>query len=271
MTVTALATIGHAAGCTTTAVGLTSRWPRPAVLIEADTNTTSSILSGAFRGAHDSRRGLTGLLTAARHGELTTQTLWDQALPLERAERLIVPGFANLGAAQAGEQFWLDLAELLEQLDAAGVDALIDIGRLNVTADPRLRLLERADLTLLVTGTTLPDLAALVAPVNEVDTVLSRLRGTLEVVGHADWLGTVLVDRASDTYDAREISRLTGLTTIGHLPWAPGAAAHYSTGKPLSRRALRGLDHALDATIAGIHRHHDQRAAALNGDLENHA
>lgn len=250
MAIITLASLGHSAGTSTTALALTARWHRPAILIEADTNTTSSVLAGHFRGQRDHSTGLTQILTASRHGSLTAETIWQHSLELHDQHR-VVPGFARIAAAHTDAAFWAQLASACEYFAHSGVDILIDLGRV-IPHDLRISIMQQADLNTIVTGTTLPDIASLVARYDETNSLLSTIKNQLATVGHDEWLGLITVNRAEETYSAREISGITGTPTLGNLPWNPKAAAHYSLGTGPKKRQLLGYHRAIDQTIHNI-------------------
>lgn len=261
MAIIVLGSLGHGPGVTTTAVALTLAWPRRALLVEADTSTTSSVLAGRFRGQVHHTVGLTNLSAAAMHGELTPAEVWEQSLELAE-DRAVVPGFAGLGAARGADGFWGPFSRTLAPLDAAGVDVLVDVGRIHADG-ARDVLLTQADLVLVTTGATLPDIAALIAPVDPSTTALDEVRGVLRGVGHEEHLGLLVVDRARENYAPREIEQVAKAPVVGHLPWQPDAAAVFSLGAPETRRGRDGLTRPVDALAREIRRRIDERAAVI--------
>ena len=250
MALITLASLGHSAGTSTAALAITQRWERGAILIEADTNTTSSCLAGIFRGQHDHSLGLTQLLTASRHNEFTPHLIWQNSLELTEQHR-VVPGFARLAAARTDPQFWSILSTAGATFDDSGIDIIVDLGRLT-TNDPRITLMQQADLRVLVTGATLPDIASLVAPYDETRNLLHQFKDQLAVVDHDNSLGLIVVNRAEESYSPREISGITGLQVLGQIPWAPRAASAYSLGTKPKPRQLAAFHRAIDHTIHAI-------------------
>ena len=114
---------------------------------------------GFLRGGTDHSHGLVGLSVAARQHGFTDQGLWDQCLRLGE-ERYLLPGIADPAQAAALTTTWGPLAGVLADLEAAGLDVLVDAGRLGTAYAP-LPLLRAADAMVLVTGTRLPDVYAL--------------------------------------------------------------------------------------------------------------
>lgn len=261
MAMIVLGSLGHGPGVTTTGVALTLAWPRRALLVEADTATTSSVLAGRFRGQVHHTVGLTNLSTAAMHGELTTEQLLEQSLELA-PERHVVPGFAGLGAARGADGFWGPFSQTLAPLDDEGIDVLVDIGRIHANS-ARGVLLTQADLVLVTTGATLPDIAALIAPVDPTTTALDEVRQVLRSVGHEDHLGLLVIDRARENYAPREIEQVAKVPVVGHLPWSPEAAAVFSLGAPETRKGRDGLTRPVDALARAIGARIEERIAVI--------
>jgi hypothetical protein len=159
MAVLAFASAKGAPGVTTSVLALAFAWHRPVLVVEADMTGSSSILSGFLRGGTDHSRGLVGLSIAARQHGFTDHRLWEQCLQLGD-ERYLLPGIADPAQAAALTTAWPPLATILAGLETAGVDVLVDAGRLG-TAYPPAPLLRTADAVVLVTGTRLPDVYAL--------------------------------------------------------------------------------------------------------------
>lgn len=272
MALIALGALGHSPGTTTTAVALTLRWPRSAVLIEADTSTTSAVLAGRLRGQLPHRMGLTNLAGAAIHGELDPPLLWANSVPLDDDRRL-VPGFASLGAAKGAGQFWPELLSVVAALDEAGSDIIIDLGRCDAD-DPRAPLLAAAHVVLITSGASLPDVASMTAPTDGRTTRLGAVADLLERVGQREVLRLVLIERPHDNYSAAEIRRVTGTPIAGSLPYAPDAAAVYSHGASVGsrKRLLRdAYERSITTLIAHTHEviaDRDRRLGARRGPAE---
>lgn len=233
MSVCTLTSAGHSPGLTTAAVALTAQWPRPAFLVEADASKTSTVLAGYFRGQVAHETGLLPLLREAGQEDPEPGALLRHSVEIA-PERRVIPGFASLGAARGAGNFWERFMGMLTAL-GPGSDVLIDAGRLPERPE-RAPLLTRADLVLLATGATLPDVAALLAPVTPETTALSECRDALAGHGRADRLRLLVIERARDNYSEREIQAATGVSSIGRIPWLPGASAIYSSGAPHARR-----------------------------------
>jgi hypothetical protein len=243
MSVVALTSARGAPGVSTAALVMNLLWPRPALLAECDPAGGSSVLAGYLRGTVDHSRGLLNLAVAHRHGELE-QTLWSQLVPLTpaaaskdheatagRDERWLLPGLSDAAQAPSTAALWGPLSSLLASLERAGTDVIVDAGRLG-TAHAPTPLLRQADLVLLVTGTSLPAVAAARAR-------LALLREELAVTatGGADAsaVGLLLVGEGRP-YTAREITGALGVPTVAALAWDPASAEVLSAGAAPGRR-----------------------------------
>ena len=234
MAVLTICSLGHSPGVTTTALALVLEWPRPCLLVEADPSVTSQVLAGRLRGTVPHVRGLGRIASAQLDGELTPMLVRDQTVPLDH-DRFLLPGFVGLGAARGADRLWGPLAQVLAALEADGLDVIVDLGRLT-DGDARTVLALSADLVLVATGCSLPDVAATVAPIDPHRTALGALTASLAGVGHPDAALLVGIERAQENYSPAEIRRVTGRVMIGTLPFAPEAAAMYSTGTPTPAR-----------------------------------
>lgn len=262
MATVTLLSLGHSPGTTTAAVALTSRWPRRAVLVEADTSVTSAVLAGRLRGAHPHERGLTALAGAAQHDRLGPEALWSQTLELA-AERWLIPGFSTLGAARGAASFWGPLAGALSAVAETQAEVIIDLGRCPA-ADPRIVLAAGADLVLVVTGCSLPAIAATLAPATPQSTALGELTELLGDLGHADALRLLAIDTAAENYSATEITAATGTPVIATLPFTPSGVAEFASGAPAARRRAReGYARAIDGLIQHSRQRIDERRARL--------
>jgi len=215
MAVIALCSASGSPGVTTTALGLAIAWPRPVLLVEADPVGGSAILAGWFQGAHDHD---SGLLDVAFSSEPVAEELDRVAVAIDDGVRFVPGVRSHLEARELGG-LWGPLAEVLAGLDATGQDVIIDAGRLGMADSPRL-LLERADMTLLVTRSDLPALAALRSHADLVVRTRAWKRAGLLVVGP---------DRP---YSGRGAAKLLGLPLAGSVAYSPKDAETYHLGTP---------------------------------------
>lgn len=239
MAVIALTSASGSPGVTTTALGLALLWPRPVLLVEADPTGGSGLLAGYFRGTREYEAGLIELaLTASSiHDGLA-----EVAQRIEETTVSFVAGTRSHTQATALRDLWQPLAEELADLESTGQDVIVDAGRLGLVGSPE-PLLASADLTLLVTRTTLPALSAVRSWADSIQ------RGTF------DWqqAGVVVVGDG-EPYKASEVGRVLGLPVVATLPDEPAAAAVFSRGvQPPKRFETGSLVRGLRAGIASIH------------------
>jgi hypothetical protein len=272
MTVVALTSARGAPGVSTAALAMTLLWPRPALLAECDPAGGSSVLAGYLRGTVEHSRGLLNLAVAHRHGELD-QAVWPQLVPLTPAAatadaaaagpdaRWLLPGLSDAAQAPSTAALWAPLASLLASLERAGTDVLVDAGRLGAAHAPT-PLLRQADLVLLVTGTSLPAVAAARAR-------LGVLREQLALTadgasGETSPLGLLLVGEGRP-YTAREITGALGVPVVASLAWDPASAEVLSTGAAPGRRfdsssLVRSTRAAIAAVTELVSRRRDRLA-----------
>lgn len=241
--------VSGAPGVTTTAVGLALAWPRPVILVEADTSKPSAVLPGYLHGQTDHARGLTPLTVIHQRGQLTPRTIWDQTVALQD-DCYLIPGFSNLVAAGGtSTTFWNALGSAFTTIAAQGADVLIDAGRIGIQ-DARSSLMQIADLVTLVTGPTLPDIAVVAARRRDIT-------AELEAVGHDDWLSLLVVDSPYEQFSNGEITKALRLPIVNRITHDPRTAAIYSVGadptaktaKSALKRDLSVLPNVLEQSI----------------------
>lgn len=225
-----LCSVAGSPGVTTTAVGLAEVWPRPVIVVEADSSKPSSIIPGYMQGQLDNSRGLLPLAVQTQRGGLTNEAMWDQLVPLAAdldksdpaSGKYLLSAVSSAAAARNMVGLWSDLAVVLSQQSDSGVDVIIDAGRYT-PEDGRTPLLQMADTALVLARPVLPDLAALVDP-------LSSLREVLSRVGHEDYLGLVLMKSVTGNYGAGDIEKNLKTSAVGKIGWDPEHAAVFSQG-----------------------------------------
>ncbi|MCL2466958.1 MAG: hypothetical protein FWF02_10450 [Micrococcales bacterium] len=235
MALIALVSAKGAPGVSTAALALARTWPRPVVLVEADT-AGPSVLPGLMRGTIAQVGGLAPLAVAAAHNELPErfwdQTCWLPAGPPNGKQRhdtgpreaFLLPGLTSPDEAPALRNLWGPLASHLAALEAAGCDALVDLGRL-AQCDDRDVLVTMADVVAVVTRAWLPDVTATLRLVAA--RVPTGARAT------TPWR-TLVVDHGP--YSAAEISHNAGIRAAGSLAWDPDAAKVLSVGATETNR-----------------------------------
>lgn len=238
MAVIALASASGSPGVTTTALGLALFWPRPVLLVEADPTGGSGLLAGYFRGTREYASGLIELaLTSSSIGD----ALAEVAQPIEGSQVSFVAGTRSHAQASALRELWQPLAESLAELESTGQDVIIDAGRLGLAGAPE-PLLAHADLTLLLTRTTLPALSALRSWAD------SLHRGSF------DWQQSgVLVVGEGQPYGSREVAGVLNLPIVATLADDPESAAVFHRGATPPRRFETGpLARSLHAAVAAV-------------------
>lgn len=251
MAVIALASASGSPGVTTTAVGLTLLWPRPAILVEADPSGSSGILAGYFRGTREYDAGLVEVaLSALDVGE----ALRTVVRPLN-GDASLIAGVRSPSQAAALRDVWAPLTDALADLESHGQDVIVDAGRLGLTgsAEP---LLAAADATVLLTRTTLPALAA------------ARPRAET-IVRNREWThpATVLIGEGQP-YRSHEVARALHLPVIASITDEPAAAGVFHRGEDPPRGFNTGpYVRSLQATNASIQALVDRNRAALEAGV----
>ena len=163
-----------------------------------------------------------------------------------------VAGTRSHTQAPALRDLWQPLAEELSDLESTGQDVVVDAGRLGLAGAPE-PLLASADLTLIVTRTTLPAISAVRSWADSIQ------RGTL------DWQQpAVLVIGEGQPYGVREVARALNSPVVAVLPDDPESAAVFSRGAQPPRKFETGpLARGLHAAIAAIHSTVSRRRSEL--------
>ena len=233
MPIILLTSPGGSPGLTTTALGLALTWPRDVILADADPCPGHVIESGYLMGRIPPRSGLIGLAAAVRDGADPVQAMWEETIPLphDSEDRMVglLSGYGHLGQASLMGAAWSSLVSAMIDLGQAGVDVIVDAGRLAPQALPE-SLVARASLIGIVTGSRLRQLAGLSMRVEEVEAMSSATTGTV---------GLVVVGPGRP-YSSREIGRQFGLPVFGDVVFDARAAAVLSDGEPAGKRWSRG-------------------------------
>lgn len=239
MAVIALCSASGSPGVTTTALGLALVWPRPVLLVEADPTGGSGLLAGYFRGAREYTAGLVELAYTA---EPLADVLPDVAAPIDGTDVRFIAGPRSHIQARGLRDLWEPLSATLADLEATGQDVLVDAGRLGVAGSPE-PLLAAADLTLLVTRSHLPALAA------------ARSWAEAAAQGTLGWQDpAALLVGEHQPYGAREVSGVLGLPVVAAVADDPTAAAVHHRGAAPPRRMETGLYvRSLQAAAGTLH------------------
>ncbi len=258
MAVITLCSASGSPGVTTTAVGLAMSWPRPVLLVEADPSGSNGLLAGVFRGA---REYDVGLLELASSPLAVADALRDVVRPIETTNVSFVVGTQTHSQAAGMSGLWASLAEALADLERTGQDVLVDAGRLGLAGSPE-PLLSWADLTLLVTRTSLPSLAG-------ARTWAEELRSPSATTWREP--GLLLVGEGQP-YGKKEVATAMGLPVVATIADDAEAAAVYHRGQTPPRRFetgpyLRSLRAAAAAITSTVARRRDELTADLTGDV----
>jgi len=247
---------------TTTALGLTLNWHRPALLVEAAPDGASAVFAGYFRGTQEPTGGLINLALAQRDGTLAQALpcetlLLDRDAPAEKSAWFL-PGIRSHEQAPSLVALWEPLAEQLRALERNGQDVIVDAGRLGLVGWPQ-QLIAASDLTLLVTRNSLPALAG-------ARSWAKVLRDQFSTVGGLSRLGALLVDEGGRwpavpsvvprvrPYTARQIAKALQIPVLASVEWNPEVAEVYSHGARKPRKfESSGLLRSYRASAASIH------------------
>lgn len=186
MVINILTSASGSPGVTTTAIGLTLHWPESCLLVDGDYQ--QAVLTGYLQGRHVTTNGLVHVMNAARISPQVRDAVWRQSIPLPEDDpdgrrRLLLPGLVSPQAATALHQSWLPIATALRDLDDAGIDIIVDLGRLTPSGI-HPALLDVASQILLVT------------------------RPTLRAVGACHWAARQLVDQTNSLGAATKVALL---------------------------------------------------------------
>ncbi|MFB8386505.1 hypothetical protein ACFC3F_05100 [Microbacterium sp. NPDC055910] len=213
-------------------------------MIEADTNAVTSAMPGFFRSnLLPELGGIEKVQLAYSRGILTPEDLLDpdrylaiavHELPPIKAAPIpalppqhkmwVVPGFFHLSIADGVSGLWARLPELLRSLSEAGIDVILDLGRLG-RDDVRLPLIDTADRVLICAHSTMVD--------------LNRVYRRLEIPDLAQRIGVVddekflvlLTEAVAEQLPASDFTTNV-LPVLGVLPFDPQGAATFSVGRP---------------------------------------
>ena len=241
MAVVTLTSASGSPGVTTTAVALALSWPRPVLLVEADPTGGSGILAGFFRGSREYESGLIELALAPVG---VANALRDVAQPIDGSRASFIAGTRSHSQAGGLRELWEPLADALAELETTGQDVIVDAGRLGLRGSPE-PLLNSADLTLLLTRTTLP---ALAAARSWTDTVRRKATAWPQP-------GVIVVGEGQP-YRASEVTKVLGLPMVACLADDPDSAAIYHRGMTPPRRfEASALSRSLLAAVESIQAH----------------
>ncbi|MDR1808767.1 MAG: hypothetical protein LBR33_12795 [Propionibacteriaceae bacterium] len=241
MGVLTLCSAGGSPGVTTLGVGLALAWPRPVVLVEADPTGASGVLPGYLQGRQVPQQSVIDLAIAHQQGRLADAVL-AAAVPFGAdSQASLIPAVRSHRQAAAMAGTWEPLLDALHGLAAAGVDVLLDAGRLGLEACP-LPAVTRASLALLVTRSTLPAVATarVWAPWLAEMGVENGVAAGLAVVG------------GGRPYPAREVGRYLKLPVLAEFPFDAAGARPFAEGTASRRWRRSPLARALRSEAKGL-------------------
>lgn len=247
MTIIALTSAAGSPGVSSSVIGLALAWKRPCLVIEADPTGSSAMLTGYMR--QYAPNGITSVLdleVAFRQtGKLPN--LLELATPVPNTNIRLLSGIRSHVQARSMEQTWHNLMHHIKGLDAAGIDVLIDLGRLGLEGYATT-LLEGANLGLLVLRSTLPAIVA-------AHSWASTLTQTNTIATSPDVLGLLVIGEGHP-YTADEISKQLKIPTLVKLPLDATTAEVFSLGTSPGRRFTRSpLYQSLPPAVAALTQH----------------
>lgn len=219
-------------GVSTSSLALALTWENPVILIEADTSAPSSVMAGFMQVSVPYRRGISYLIESFHTSGPSLDSLWAQLIPLAQDPvsvsgspypKHLLAAAASPKAATGYTTFWTDLMSVCYEAEKAGVDTIIDLGRIT-DKDPRLPILSASTITLAHLKPTLMDISA--AQEN-----IAHLSKYLENSGKQETFRLVLHESTPGAnYPAREVAQVLNTPVAATLPYDPVQAAYYSYG-----------------------------------------
>lgn len=252
MSAVALCSAHASPGVTTTTLALAFVWStahpgRRALVVDADV-FGSGILTGLLQAAVPGGGGVVAL--AAARTAIDARAVVSHAVALDDSPSapLVLAGVTDSVQARSLATVWSAVIESRRELDDAGIDLLIDVGRRGHQYEPTV-LLERADVVAVVMRSNLPSVSA----------SQGALRSLRETRGPGPHTMGVLVGE-NKPYSAHEIARHFELNPLPVLTWDAATAGFLSLGGERGRhfqrtyllRAARSLAGDLTARI-GAH------------------
>ena len=231
MSTIVLTSVSGAPGVTTTAIGLGRVWPQSSLVVEDDTH--HAMLAGYLRAAQHAEPNLATVanLTAT---PTNAQTVWESIArplptddPVSGLRRKAVLGPPTPWSRAGIDPRWGFMLALWRQLAEAGIDTIIDLGRLAtpLTSTPHLiatPIIDDADMILVMIEATLRDVAG-------AHTMVEGLAEQMNLAGAHQRLG-LLVHRGGA---ARGVAEFTDkeITSALQLPVC-GSIVHDQSRQP---------------------------------------
>lgn len=249
----ALMALGSAAGSpgvTTLAVGLALTWDRSVILVDADPGAHQAVLAGYLQGRVPTDKGLQRVAEAHRDRRPLAEVAHDQTVPLTQQgahDRRLLPGFARSANAALFGPVWPNLIEALLSYEAAGIDIIVDLGRIQVESLSQA-LLQRADLVALTMRSSLRAVAA-------ARSCAGFLSDPAQAGAGGDRNAGLIVVGENQPYSRREIGHALQLPVVAAIADDAGSAAALSDGCRRSRKFDQApLAKSLHHTCSELHR-----------------
>lgn len=236
MSTIVLTSVSGAPGVTTTAIGLGRVWPQSSLVVEDDTH--HAMLAGYLRAAQHAEPNLATVanLTAT---PTNAQTVWESIArplptddPVSGLRRKAVLGPPTPWSRAGIDPRWGFMLALWRQLAEAGIDTIIDLGRLAtpLTSTPHLiaaPIVDDADMILVMIEATLRDVAG-------AHTMVEGLAEQMNLAGAHQRLGLLVhrggAARGVAEFTDKEITSALQLPVCGSIVHDPVAAAQLSDG-----------------------------------------
>lgn len=266
MALIVLASAAGAPGVTSSAIGLAMTWRQSVIMVDADPGAHQAVLAGYLRGQVPTGKGLQRVAEAHRDRRPLDEVVSDETVPLaddstvdpaasstdeprtDATSRRLLPGFAKPANAALFGPVWPDLADTFVGYEQAGIDVLVDVGRLDRDGVPQA-LVDRADLVLMVTRSNLRSIAAARG-------CGLRLREQSRLTGSESNLGLILIGE-NQPYGRREIGNLLSIPVVSVLADDAESAVVFSDGARRSRKFGRS------ALAKSLHRSAEELTAQI--------
>ena len=235
--------VAGAPGVTTTLLSMALQWPGASMLV--DTDVQQAVLAGYFAGQEPPTPSMEQLALAATrtNGSLADIVVrFAHRFPSDQEpnRRLFLPGPMTPWSRGQIEQRWSSVAPALAELRTAGIDVLLDYGRLPLPPSRAAvlippALLDKTDAIIVMMEPTLQHIAAsqhmvtgLALQVQE--SVRQPLLGIVlrQPAAAPKRLGHSAV--TARTYTDREISKLLQVPVLGHIPHDTASALSLHQG-----------------------------------------
>lgn len=240
-----LASASGSPGVSTSVTGLALAWPRPVLVVEADPTGASAMLTGYMQ--QYAPQGIPGLMDLAVQHSQTGQLpdLMATSVQVPNSQIRLISGIRNHRHSASIQALWAPFLDALQTMSQAGVDVLIDLGRLGLSGTPT-RVIDAADLVLLTTRSTIPALVPANNWARDLEQRLGRDSGRLGLL-------VIAPGRPEST---TSIEKALKLPVVATLPMDPTAAEVFSNGAKPERRFERSpLYRSLPPAVGAIQTH----------------